>query len=169
MNENVLFSGGCIGRQQSPVKEIWYADDLLNMDMDGHYRLMQDIVLPDNFQSIGSPENGFRGSFDFCQHAILGQLPAGVGYFIWLDTEYIGSVRGGMFEGIDVQVDGNQFFQCTFTNCTFHCIGEKPSKFDHCTFGGTSTLHIGDNKNARNFAKQMCELNSRVDDPAMEE
>ena len=150
-----------------PVSEIWTVDDFdkIRNNMTGNYRLMRDITLPADFATIGSKDDAFRGSLcgtGYLHYSldtdrpIIDHTEPGWSYAEKCVSE--GFVCDGIFKNCEVHVDGNSFYRCRFTACTFIYDGIKPAHFDTCHFEGETALNLGDNDNATEFGKQIREL-----------
>ena len=57
----------------------------MSEDLDGNYRLMNDVTLTGEWTPVGTEENPFTGSFDGCSHSIIGlSITEGGGNYLGL-------------------------------------------------------------------------------------
>ena len=76
----------------------------MSEDLDGNYRLMNDVTLTGEWTPVGTEENPFTGSFDGCSHSIIGlSITEGGGNYLGLFGHFSGSFVSNLdFVGAEI-------------------------------------------------------------------
>ena len=76
----------------------------MSEDLDGNYRLMNDITLTGEWTPVGTEENPFTGSFDGCSYSIIGlSITEGGGNYLGLFGYFSGSFVSNLdFVGAEI-------------------------------------------------------------------